>query len=191
MGKWQLKNVRSLNNAAHRDFGYFFSSLIVIYCLSGLALNHIDDWNPDFIITRDSVAVDGKYTKAEISRDVILQFSKAVGQNDYKVFDFPTNDQVKIYYDDASFHVNFVTGKGVYENVSRRAVFYESNVIHRNDVKGWKWAADVFAIMLIAINITGLFVLKGKYGITGRGKWLVAAGTIPPIVAIVVLYFFQ
>lgn len=191
MGKWQLKNIRSLNVAAHRDFGYFFSTLIVIYCLSGLALNHVDDWNPDFVITRDSVALQGGLQKEQITSEKINELSKQVGEGAYKVFDFPTYNQVKVYYDNASLHLNFETGKGVYENVSRRAVFYESNVIHRNSVKGWKWAADIFALMLIIINISGLFILKGKYGITGRGKWLIAAGAVPPLVAILIIHFVQ
>ncbi|HTF05800.1 MAG TPA: PepSY-associated TM helix domain-containing protein [Bacteroidia bacterium] len=191
MASWQWKNKRSLNIAMHRDFGYFFSSLIVIYCLSGIALNHVDDWNPDFIITKDSVSVQKTYTMTEVTHDVILDFSKQVGETDYKVFDFPTKNQVKIYYDNASLHLNLSTGKGIYENVSRRPVFYEANVIHRNSLKGWKWAADVFAVMLIAINITGLFILKGKYGLSGRGKWLIAAGAIPPIAAILLMEFIQ
>jgi hypothetical protein len=46
--------------------------------------------------------------------------------------------------------------------------------------------ADVFAFLLITINITGLFILKGNYGIKGRGKWLILAGAIPPIFAIII-----
>lgn len=191
MAKWQLKNIRSLNVAAHRDFGYFFSSLIVIYCLSGIALNHVNEWNPDFIITRDSVSFGGGLTKADMTNEMINSLSTKVGEGAYKVFDFPTYNQVKVYYEDASLHLNFETGQGVYENVSRRPVFYEANVIHRNSVKGWKWAADVFALLLIVINITGLFILKGKYGITGRGKWLIGAGLVPPLVAILIIHYVQ
>jgi hypothetical protein len=191
MGKWQLKNIRSLNVAAHRDFGYFFSSLIIIYCLSGIALNHVNEWNPDFIITRDSVSFEGGLTKADMTNDMINSLSQKIGEGDYKVFDFPTYNQVKVYYEDASLHLNFETGEGIYENVARRPVFYEANVIHRNSVKGWKWAADIFAVLLIVIVVTGLFIVRGKYGITGRGKWLIGAGLIPPIVAIIILHYVQ
>lgn len=191
MSKWQLKNIRSLNLAAHRDFGYFFSSLIIIYCLSGIALNHVDEWNPDFIITRDSVNVKQVYTRDQVTPEIITKLGNSVGETEYKVYDFPTNNQVKIYFDNASLHLDLTTGKGIYENVARRPVFYEVNVLHRNSVKGWKWAADIFAIMLIAINITGLFILRGKYGLSGRGKWLIAAGTLPPLIAILIMYFVQ
>ncbi len=189
MAKWQLKNIRSLNRAAHRDFGYFFSTLIIIYCLSGLALNHVDDWNPDFIISTDTIKVNASYTKEVLTNRIIDSLGQLVGETKYKVYDAPTNDQVKIYYDNASFHINFTTQSGIYEKVSRRPVFYQSNILHRNSLKSWKWASDIFAVMLILVNITGLFVLKGKYGISGRGKWLIAAGFIPPLVAIIIQAF--
>jgi hypothetical protein len=40
--------------------------------------------------------------------------------------------------------------------------------------------------MLIVINITGLFILKGKHGIGRRGKWLILAGFMPPLIAIII-----
>lgn len=178
--------LRRLNAATHRDLGYFFVTLIIMYCLSGLALNHVNDWNPDFIIHKEEVKLPKTYTRAEVGPQAIAQFGQLVGEGDYKVFDFPTPDQVKIYYDNASFHVNLAEGTGLYERVTRKPVFYHVNVLHRNSLKGWKWAADIFAILLIVMSVTGLFVLKGKHGITGRGKWLVAAGVVPPLVALLI-----
>ncbi len=172
--------------AAHRDIGFFFSSLIIVYCLSGIALNHVDDWNPDFIITKETIRINGNYTAATITKNDIEALGKQVGEEQYKVYDLPTPDQVKIYYDNASLHANFTSHSAVYEKVSRRPIFYEANVIHRNSVKGWKWASDIFAVMLIVINITGLFILKGKYGIKGRGKWLIIAGALPPVIALII-----
>jgi hypothetical protein len=187
MAKWQLKNIRSLNIAAHRDFGYFFSVLIIIYCLSGIALNHVNDWNPDFIIKRDTVFLTQKYDSSALNkRATIDELSKLVGEESYKVYDFPTPTQVKVYYNDASLHVDFATATGIYERVTRRPVFYQVNVLHRNSLKEWKWFADIFAVMLIVLNLTGLFILKGKYGISGRGKCLIAAGCLPPIIAIII-----
>ncbi|HYG51116.1 MAG TPA: PepSY-associated TM helix domain-containing protein [Flavobacteriales bacterium] len=186
MEKETKRKIRRLNIATHRDLGYFFSSLIIIYCLSGIALNHIDDWNPDFIITKQTITIKGNYTAKSVTKADIQKFSRQVGENSYKVYDSPTPDQVKIYYEDASLHINFTTHKGEYESVSRRPLFYHSNVLHRNSVNGWKWVSDVFAIMLITINITGLFILKGKHGLKGRGKWLILAGMVPPIIAFIV-----
>ncbi|NUM53010.1 MAG: PepSY-associated TM helix domain-containing protein [Candidatus Hydrogenedentes bacterium] len=181
--------LRRLNIATHRDLGYFFSSLIVAYCISGIALNHVDDWNPDFIVHKQTVRLDRAYTKAEIDDLAIAAFGTLVGEERYKVYDFPTQDQVKIYYDDASLHVYLSEQEGKYERIVRRPVFYQVNVLHRNSLKGWKWASDIFAAMLILINVTGLFILKGKHGIGGRGKWLIAAGFAPPLIAVLIHAF--
>ena len=35
--------------ALHRDFGYLVVGLTIIYAVSGLAVNHIADWDPNFV----------------------------------------------------------------------------------------------------------------------------------------------
>lgn len=177
--------------ALHRDIGYFFSSLIIIYCISGIALNHIDDWNPDFIIHKETITLEKSYSKNEISNESILEISSLVGESDYKIYDFPTDSQLKIYFHNATFHIDFAEKKGFYEKIERRPIFYESNVLHRNSLKGWKWISDIFAVMLIIVNLTGILILKGKNGFFGRGKWFIVAGTILPIVGIVVFELIQ
>ncbi len=185
MWRFTLTSLRRLNIATHRDLGYFFCALILAYCISGIALNHIDDWNPDFFINKSEVIVPESYSAETFTDAEARSISKLVGEEKYKVFDFPTFDQVKIYYHNATLHVNFSTRKALYEKLTRKPLFYETNVLHRNSLKGWKWASDVFAIALIIINLTGLFILKGKHGITKRGKWLVIAGFIPPVAALI------
>src|SRR5688572_31795033 len=46
--------------ALHRDLGYLAVGLTVMYALSGLAVNHIADWDPSFVqIEREfTVAID-------------------------------------------------------------------------------------------------------------------------------------
>ncbi len=176
--------VLRFNVAAHRDIGYVCAALILAYCVSGIALNHIGDWNPDFVISKQTVTLPRAYTKDEMTNERILELGKLVKEEQYKIYDFPTADQVKIYYDNASLHANLRTGQGVYEKVSRRPVLYEVNALHLNRLKGWKWASDLFAGILMVLSLTGLFVLRGKYGMARRGKWLIAGGMIPPLLAL-------
>jgi hypothetical protein len=42
--------------------------------------------------------------------------------------------------------------------------------------------ADLYAVALLALAVTGLFMLKGKKGITGRGAWLTTFGVLIPVV---------
>jgi hypothetical protein len=175
-----------LNVAVHRDIGYVCASLILAYCLSGIAVNHIGDWNPDFVITKETISLPHPLTKEEITGERIAEFGRLVNEDNYKVYDFPTADQVKIYYDNASLHLHFTAGHGTYEKVSRRPMLYQVNALHLNRLKGWKWASDVFALVLMVLSLTGLFVLRGKYGLARRGRWLVLAGLVPPVLALLI-----
>src|SRR5689334_7220434 len=120
MFTWNIRKMRRLNIATHRDLGYFFSSLILVYCISGLALNHVDDWNPDFVLTKDTIGIEKTYNISEINTAQIQEFGKLRGEEKYKVYDFPTSDQVKIYYENASMHIYLSQNIAIYEHVARR-----------------------------------------------------------------------
>jgi hypothetical protein len=62
-------------------------------------------------------------------------------------------------------------------------VLYEFNQLHLNAPKGlWTYIADLYALALIALSVTGMFVLRGRLGMAGRGAWLVGAGVLVPVV---------
>jgi hypothetical protein len=42
----------------------------------------------------------------------------------------------------------------------------------------------LFTVGLIVISLTGLFILKGRNGLVGRGKWLVSVGLLLPLLAL-------
>jgi hypothetical protein len=48
--------------------------------------------------------------------------------------------------------------------------------------------ADAYALALALLAVTGLFVLRGRNGITGRGAWLTAIGVAVPALFLL-LYF--
>jgi hypothetical protein len=177
--------VRRWSRTLHRDLGYFVTAFVISYCLSGVALNHVDEWNPDFVVQRREIALDREYSEAEVDEPLARELGRRLGEGEHRILDVPTAGQVKIYYDNASLHLYLGARRGVYERVARRPVFYEANVLHRNSFKPWRWFSDAFSILLVLVNLTGLLILKGKDGLTARGKWLIAAGLLPPAVALV------
>ena len=42
-------NLSKLNRVTHRDIGYLIAGLTIIYAISGIALNHKNNWNPNYI----------------------------------------------------------------------------------------------------------------------------------------------
>jgi hypothetical protein len=177
--------VRRWSRILHRDFGYFLTAFVISYCLSGLALNHKDEWNPDFVIKKREITLDRVYADTEVDDEMARSLSARVGEVEHRVIDVPTAGQVKIYYDNAFLHLYLDERRGAYEKVTRRPVFYEVNVLHRNSLKAWRWFSDAFSVLLVLVNMTGLLILKGRHGLSTRGKWLIAAGLLPPAVALV------
>lgn len=183
--------LRRLNSDLHRDIGYFLSGLILVYCISGIALNHANDWNPDFVIHKRSITLDRVYTTNEVNNQQLASFASLVGEEKAKVHDFPTANHVKLYFDNATLLLDLPAKSGTYERVHRRPLIYQANVLHRNSLKGWKWASDVFSLLLIFLTVSGWCMLRGKYGLIGRGKWFIAAGMLPPIFAIFLFEYLQ
>ena len=99
-------NWRRLNNVLHRDIGYLAVGLSVVYGVSGVAVNHVRDWNPSYRVQKTmlTIAPIRATDRAEIIREARQK-----------------------------------------------------------------------------LGVTGLFVLKGKTGITGRGAWLTGAGVLLPV----------
>ncbi len=177
-------NLRKINRAVHRDLGYFFTGMIIIYSLSGIALNHIDDWDPNYKVSKweTKLEVPSKFDPNEKAAvDEILK--QANTKAEYKNHYMPDDHTLKIFMEQgSSIVIDIHTGEAIIETVRRRPVFYEVNFLHYNPGQLWVWFSDAFATGLIILALTGLFILKGKNGIKGRGLWLTAVGIIIPLV---------
>jgi hypothetical protein len=108
-------------------------------------------------------------------------------ERNYKNHYFPEQGLIKVFLKGGSIYINTETGNGLIEIVRRRPFFREMNYLHYNPQVSWTWISDVFAGALIILAITGLFLIKGAKGITGRGAWLTVLGILIPIIF---LYFF-
>ncbi len=173
---WRIWNV-----ALHRDIGYFSVALVIIYGVSGLAINHIADWNPNFI--REKVFITIPPIVSEERDSIIAQSIAALKLTEEPDNVFrPDPETVQLFFPGKTYSIDLPTGNVMIESVERRIVLYEMNQLHLNAPKGiWTYIADVFAVSLIFMGISGLFILKGKKGLGGRGKWFVIAGTILPL----------
>jgi hypothetical protein len=161
--------------------------MTVIYALSGIALNHLGDWNPSYMVTQEEVSWQREFTDEPLPEEAVLEFLDRHGERDgYKKHYRPSPDRLKIFIHGGSVVIDLTTGEGKIEKLSRRPVFYEVNFLHYNPRRLWTWFSDIFSAALIIIAITGLFVLKGKHGITRRGAWLTGLGVIIPLVFLIV-----
>ena len=131
---------RKINRIIHRDLGYFFVGMTLIYSLSGIALNHLDDWNPSYTIIQKEFQVDTMPSRAEIDQDVALNLTGRFDEKDhFKNYYFPEEQTLKIFIDNGSIEVDLKTGAGRIEKSERRPVFFEVNYLHYNPTQLWNW----------------------------------------------------
>jgi len=184
-----MKKWRKWFWAIHRDLGYFFFATTVIYAISGIAINHIQDWNPNFIITTQEFTFNMPEDNGTLDKEFILgELSENDIQSSYKKHYFPSEDVLKIFLKDGSVMVDITNGDALYESIRKRPVFHTFNYLHYNPHKYWTWFSDAYAIALFLLAVTGLFLLRGKKGIIGRGAWLTALGIIIPIIFLLIYY---
>lgn len=179
---------RKWNRAIHRDFGYFFLGMTIIYGLSGIALNHMKDWDPNYVIIEKNIQIppaDTKLTKTEIK--TILEKNNEAGT--YKNHYYPSENIVKIFIEDGTVVINTKTGEGLLEKTKRRLMFREVNYLHYNPIKYWTWYSDIFSGALILLGITGILIPRGAQGITKRGAWLTIVGILIPIIYLFAYFY--
>jgi len=177
-----MMNISKINRITHRDVGYLIAGMTIIYALSGIALNHKHDWNPNYIIENKEFTTGLAITRESLNEEQVRQILEQVPGNPvYKTWYFPSGNFLTIFIDGGSVRINTLNGHGVIERISRRPFFYQINFLHYNPGIWWKYFSDIFCVALILVTITGLFLLKGRNGITRRGAILTITGIIIPL----------
>ena len=171
---------RAWLRAIHRDMGYVAVGLTVIYALSGLAVNHIADWDPNFKSYEATVEMGPIAGDPDAVAGVVLG-KLGVTVKPREVYS-ASPDSVEIVFDARTLHVNPLTGHVVDEGKKPRFLLRVANWLHLNRGKqAWKYIADTYAVGLLLLSLSGMFMIKGGKGIVGRGAILVAAGAAIPI----------
>jgi len=174
---------RKWNNIVHRDLGYLCVGLTLVYAVSGVAVNHVGDWNPNYQIERRAVVVGAAVVSTIGTPDGVRALLEAAGlPAEYRATFRPDTGRMRIFVEDGVVEVDIAARQAIVEVVQPRPVLREANFLHLNHAKRlWTWMADVYAVALALLAVTGVFVLKGKKGIAGRGAWLTGIGIVVPL----------
>jgi hypothetical protein len=176
---------RKWNNIIHRDVGYVCVALTIIYAVSGIAVNHVRDWNPNFKVVSFESNIGPVISAEPAAPDALRDILARVGEAGVVRSTFRSDpDSLQIFMDDgAVIYIELSSGGVLTESVTSRTFLREANFLHiTHATRLWTYAADAYAAALLLLAITGLFVVKGKKGITGRGAWLTGAGVLIPVI---------
>jgi hypothetical protein len=176
---------RRLLIATHRDLGYLFAGLTVIYAVSGVAVNHIDDWNPNYVLrTEEHVVGDLPDGNPQLVAGTVME-RLGIREDPISVVRVGP-DLVKVFFEGRTLTVHVSDGLVDDEHARRRWGFFHLNYLHLNHGKGiWTWIADAYAVGLAVVACSGIFIITGRKGLGGRGRWFLVVGLAIPLLYLV------
>jgi hypothetical protein len=173
-----------LNRTLHRDIGYLCIGLTIVFAISGIALNHVGDWDPNYIVERTEKAFLAKsdLPDKQLNVELLMLFPSS---EPIKATYWESATQYKLFFKNGgAITVNFAKETAVYEHFQERVIFKQFNTLHLNEAKkGWIVFSDIYAGLLLFLALSALFMVKGKYSAwrIKRGWLIIVGGSIPLI----------
>jgi uncharacterized protein len=173
--------IRPWLRALHRDVGYSAVGLTLVYALSGLAVNHISQWDPNFKSYERVVELGGPLAGSDQEQAARVVAALGVRERARDVYR-AAPDRLEITFDRRSLHVDTSSGRVIDEGQRPRLLLRVANWLHLNrGKKAWTYFADGYATFLLFLALSGIFMLPGKKGIRGRGAIFVGIGVALPV----------
>jgi hypothetical protein len=161
----------------HCDLGFLVVGITLVYAISGILLNHMSGKDPAFHTEAKTIQLSSNLTETGLS-DAWLSDGKLPHLKRIMKMD---ENHLRLFLDGGIGVYSVSDGSLSYETNEKRVLIYWINRLHYNKVKGWSPVADFYAGSLILLAITGLFIVKGKKGLAGSGKWYLLIGILIPI----------
>jgi hypothetical protein len=163
--------------------GYILVGLTFVYAISGLAINHVGQIDPNFKTesSTEKLTVDVPRDDPDAAAQAILgQLGIEAEPRDYF---FEDDDILEITFDRRNVRADLAAGVIRIEVEKPRFFVRVANWLHYNRGKdAWTYIADGYAILLLFLATSGIFMIKGKKGVIGRGAFLILIGIAVPII---------
>lgn len=167
--------------AIHRDLGYLAVGLTVVYAVSGLALNHLADWDPNFVTTTRTVPWATALPAGDAEAATAVQTAFGLDDAPTDVFRLSATE-AQFTFPGRTIQVDTTRGSAIEKAQEPRFFLRVANWLHLNRGKSaWIYFADGYAIALLVLAGTGLAMIPGRKGFFWRGLLLSAAGAAIPI----------
>jgi hypothetical protein len=174
-------NFRPWLRALHRDIGYFAVGLTIVYATSGLAVNHLKDWDPNFkqVDRTHQLALPLPTDDSAAAKSALRTLG--VHEEPREVYR-ASDTQLDLVFDKRTFHVDTKSGVVHEEGQAARPLLRLANWLHLNrGKKAWTYIADFYAVFLLFLAFSGLFMIPGRKGLIGRGAIVVLLGAAVPV----------
>ena len=171
---------RAWLRAIHRDIGYLAIGFTVIYAVSGIAQNHIEDWGDiSYHSTTRTVAIPT--IAGDVPDAIAIQRVADAAKLGAPTSSLRAGDEIRLGYASGAEATAIGTQVTV-QSRERRAFIGLANWLHKaRGKKAWKYIADAYALLLLYLACSGIFMIKGRMGLRWRGAVVIATGVAVPV----------
>ncbi len=171
----------------HRTLAYLYVGLIISFSISGIMLNHRENWKPSRYVSSVKEVSISPIQKDSVNDQFIEAFTKTQGiQDRFRRFRIEKNE-LRISYEKNDVEIDMATGKGTIETYKKTPLISQVITLHQDTSKWWIYYSDVFALAMLTIAITGMFIQKGNYSFKKHGWKLALVGIIFPLLFLFLL----
>ncbi len=186
--------------AFHRDFGYLAIGFTVIYAVSGLAQNHIEDWGDvSYRETDRTIAIpaipedapdDVKVQRVADAVKLGAPTSQLVAGDEIRLEFANGSKAIAIGVAPSATPIGSMRRGGTEITVQvreRRAFIGIANWLHKaRGKKAWTYVSDAYAVLLLYLALSGIFMIKGRLGLRWRGAVMITAGVAVPVLYVLI-----
>jgi hypothetical protein len=174
--------------AIHRDLGYFYVGLIISFAISGIMMNHRNQWHPEkYVIEKSSFNIN-PIDEKQVSDSLAEAIVKSQGITDKFRRQSVKKGELRIQLEKTDIDIDLKTGNAEVTSFINTPIISQAMRLHKNTSNWWIYYGDIFGLSLITIAITGTMMLaKSKYSFKRRGWKLALAGVVFPLLVLFLL----
>ncbi len=183
-----MNTLRNICRWLHRELGFLAVGLTLVYAISGIAINHAHHWDPNYSQATESFTIEapGSGPTSEVQHLVLERLNL---QEPVKNIWRASETEYQVFVEDGQYDVNLVTGEVIKTGLKARPFLFDLNFMHLNTGKApWTGIADAFAGVMIILALTGIFLVKGRKGLGGRGGIMMALGFLLPVLYAIMMH---
>lgn len=180
-----------LNRQFHRNGGYLIVGIVCFFAITGILLNHRSSLKIGFTSTVSEYELDAFDTDTILRRHVNDMLMKIDTSATTKAF-LLNEDQLQIFTNSGNITIKEKTGKAEKVVWSHNQTWQMIKNLHMASFHSlWKWVSDIFAMCLVIVAITGLYMAKGMKSFRKYGWRVFAVGSLIPVLLVIIIILMK
>jgi hypothetical protein len=172
--------------AIHRDLGYFYIGLIISFAVSGIMMNHRNQWHPEKYIVQKSTFTINPMLTSQVNDSVVQEILKANRITDQFRRQNVKKGELRISLEKTDVDIDLKSGHAEVSVFVNTPIISHLFKLHKNTSNWWIYYGDIFGLSLIIIALTGSMLLSNsRFSFKQRGWKLALAGILFPLMVLI------